>query len=127
MLAITQYTVTSALGRGRAKHLAALESETSGLAQVSFDTCDLACWLGEVAGLDAPLPRDLAAWECRNNRLALLALHQDGFFEAAQTVRARYGAHRVGVFIGTSTAGIHSTEQADRAERASGGGGDGGR
>jgi len=112
LLAITHYTVTSALGHGRDRHIAALESETSGLAQVRFDTCELACWLGEVAGLDAPLPPELAAWECRNNRLAWLALHQDGFFEAAQSLRARYGAHRVGVFIGTSTAGIHATERA---------------
>jgi 3-oxoacyl-[acyl-carrier-protein] synthase-1 len=118
LLAITHYTVTSALGRGRAQHLAALQSESSGLTKVAFDTCNLACWLGEVRGLDAPLPRELATWECRNNRLAWLALHQDGFFDAAQALRARYGADRVGVFIGTSTAGIYAAELAYRECRS---------
>jgi 3-oxoacyl-[acyl-carrier-protein] synthase-1 len=112
-LSITRYTATSALGRGRDAHLAALRSETSGLRRKTFETCAIPCWIGEVEGL-APVPERLAPWDCRNNRLAWLGLQQDGFLEAAAALRDRHGAPRVGVFIGTSTAGVHSTELAYR-------------
>jgi 3-oxoacyl-[acyl-carrier-protein] synthase-1 len=114
-LAITAYTATTALGHGREAQLRALQSETTGLAKVAFDTCALDCWTGAVGGLDQPLPDSLSDWECRNNRLALLALHQDGFAGAVAKLRARVGGERIGVFMGTSTAGIHHTELAYRA------------
>jgi 3-oxoacyl-[acyl-carrier-protein] synthase-1 len=119
-LSVTRYTLTSALGAGVAAQLAALRGGRTGLAQKRFETCELACWIGEVAGLDQPLTGEHAQWDCRNNRLAWLALRQDGFFDAASKLRDRYGAARVGVFIGTSTAGVHSTELAYRARGAEG-------
>ena len=71
--------------------------------------------IAEVAGLDAePLRADLAAFECRNNRLAQLALEQDGFADAVRVARAQFGAARIGVFLGTSTSGILETEIAYR-------------
>ncbi len=112
-LGITHYTATSALGRGRDAHLAALRNETSGLRADAFETCSVPCWVGEVGAL-APLPAALSRWDCRNNRLAWLGLQQDGFLEAVAALRARHGAGRIGVFIGTSTAGVHSTELAYR-------------
>ena len=118
-LGIPQYTVTSALGRGRDAHLLALREERSGLREMKFETCDIPCWIGEVEGLDAALPEALRAWDCRNNRLAWLALQQDGFLQAAQALRQRHGAARVGVFIGTSTAGVFSTELAYRERHTS--------
>jgi 3-oxoacyl-[acyl-carrier-protein] synthase I len=114
-LAITHYTATTALGRGREAQWRALESERTGLAKCTFDTNSLDCWAGAVAGLDQPLRSDLAAWECRNNRLAQLALSQDGFDVAVKDLRARIGSDRVGVFMGTSTAGIHHAELAYRS------------
>jgi len=85
------------------------------LAQCSFDTVDLPTFVGEVAGVDAvQLPRELASFDCRNNRLALLGLMQDGFAEAVARASKKYGAQRVGVFIGTSTSGILQTELAYR-------------
>ena len=60
------------------------------------------------------LPAPLAAFDCRNNRLALLGLLQDGFVEAVAVASKKYGAQRVGVFIGTSTSGILQTELAYR-------------
>ncbi len=113
-LLISQYTATSALGHGRDAHAEALAAGRSGLRQRRFETCTLQCWLGEVAQLDQPLPAQLASWECRNNRLAWLALQQDDFLGASRQLRERYGAARIGVFIGTSTAGIHSAELAWR-------------
>ena len=52
--------------------------------------------------------------DCRNNRLALLGLMQDGFAEAVRAATAKYGAQRIGVFLGTSTSGILQTELAYR-------------
>jgi 3-oxoacyl-[acyl-carrier-protein] synthase I len=113
-MAITAYTATTALGHGVAAQIQALQSEASGLAKCNFDTCALDCWTGAVDGLDRPLPTSLYEWECRNNRLAQLGLLQDNFAGAASKLRARLGADRVGVFMGTSTAGIHHTELAYR-------------
>ena len=113
-LSITQFTLTSALGRGQAAHLEALRSEKSGLSPTAFETCTLPTWTGQVAGLDQPLPRKWADWDCRNNRLAYLALAQDGFRAAVQELREVHGADRIGVFIGTSTAGVQQTELAYR-------------
>lgn len=117
-LGISHYTVTSAAGRGRDAHLRALREERSGLRHQTFETCPIPCWVGEVDGLDVALPAEHAEWDCRNNRLAWLALQQDGFIAAAQQLRERHGAARVGVFIGTSTAGVFSTELAYRERRA---------
>jgi 3-oxoacyl-[acyl-carrier-protein] synthase-1 len=117
-LAISSYTVTSALGRGRDAHWGALRAERTGLTEQNFEDADLACWIGSVAGLESvALPRELAGWDCRNNRLAEVALSQDGFLESVAAARARYGAARIGVFIGTSTSGVRHTELAYR-ERA---------
>ena len=113
-LRISDYTLTSALGPGKAAHVAALRAQRTGLSQRSFETCDLVTWIGHVEGLDSPLTGELTNWDCRNNRLAELGLRQDGFLESVQRLRQRHGAHRVGVFIGTSTSGIHQTERAYR-------------
>ena len=81
----------------------------------TFDTVNLATYTGEVAGVDGvQLPAHLANFDCRNNRLALLGLQQDGFADAVRTAIAKYGAQRVGVFLGTSTSGILQTEMAYR-------------
>ena len=114
-LPITAFTVTSALGAGLQAHARALLAGTTGLRKVAFDTNTLDCWLGEVTGLDRPLSGPLAEMDCRNNRLADLALRQDGFEQAVAESVKRYGAERIGVFLGTSTAGVHSTELAYRA------------
>lgn len=118
-LRISHYTATSALGTGREAHLRALRTGTTGLRHQTFETSDIPCWTGLADGLDAPLTGALTDWDCRNNRLAWLGLQQDGFMEAARALRERYGADRIGVFIGTSTAGVHSTELAYRERHAS--------
>ena len=114
-LAIAAYTVTNALGRGVAASLAALRNGESGLHPCDFADADLPTWIGRVAGLeDEPLAGTFAAFDCRNNRLARIGLEQDGFTAAVRQARDRYGANRIGVFIGTSTSGIGATEQAYR-------------
>lgn len=63
---------------------------------------------------DETLPAALQAFDCRNNRLARLALRQDNFEQAVQDVAARVGHRRIGIFLGTSTSGILQTELAYR-------------
>lgn len=112
-LLLSAYTITNALGRGNAAMLGALIERRSGLRPCDFAGADLDTWIGRVAGLEQrPVEGRLAAFDCRNNRLAALALEQDGFASAVGAARARYGAHRIGVFLGTSTSGIRATEQA---------------
>ena len=115
LLWLSHFTATSSIGRGLDQTLDALRQQRSGLAPCAFDTADLATFIGEVAGVDAlQLPVHLTAFDCRNNRLALLGLMQDGFDEAVRAAIAKYGAQRIGLFLGTSTAGILQTELAYR-------------
>ncbi|PJK09323.1 beta-ketoacyl-[acyl-carrier-protein] synthase II [Lysobacteraceae bacterium NML120232] len=116
-LAIRHYTATTALGQGRMAQLDALRAGRSGLVRNDFGPLNagapLPTWIGRVAGLeDAPLPAAFARWECRNNRLAWLALNQDGLLSAVQTLREQYGAERVALVMGTSTSSIGATEEA---------------
>jgi 3-oxoacyl-[acyl-carrier-protein] synthase I len=112
---LSHFTATSAIGRGLQQTFAALQQQRGGLMPCTFDTVDLPTFVGEVKGVDAvTLPAPLAAFECRNNRLALLGLQQDSFAEAVAAASHQYGAQRVGVFIGTSTSGILQTELAYR-------------
>jgi 3-oxoacyl-[acyl-carrier-protein] synthase-1 len=116
-LTLSAWTISSALGHGRAAHWEALQGGRSGLRPQAFDTCTLQTWVGEVQGLEVPLTGALAAWDCRNNRLAYRGLLQNGFFEAVQRRHEQLGARRIGVFIGTSTSGIQQTELAYRRRR----------
>ena len=116
-LCVTAYTVACAAGTGRAAFTAALRERRSGLRPNDFTTAPLETWIGRIDGLEreeAALPAPLAAWDCRNNRLAWLALHQDRFHERMAAARARYGSHRIAIVVGTSTASIGSTEEAYR-------------
>ena len=60
------------------------------------------------------LPAELVEFDCRNNRLAWLAMAEDGFAASVAECAARHGAQRIGVFLGTSTSGILETEIAYR-------------
>jgi 3-oxoacyl-[acyl-carrier-protein] synthase I len=112
---LSHFTATSSIGRGLDQTLAALRQRRAGLAPCAFDTVDLATFIGEVAGVDAvQLPAHVADFDCRNNRLALLGLSQDGFAGAVRAAIAKYGAQRIGLFLGTSTSGILQTELAYR-------------
>jgi len=114
-LALTSFTATSAIGRGLDATLASLRAMRSGLRPCAFETVALDTCVGEVAAVDeVVLPRGLEEFECRNNRLAWLALTQDGFAAAVEQAAERAGRERLGVFFGTSTSGILETELAYR-------------
>ncbi len=114
-LRIAAYSIACAAGVGRAALLDAIEGRASGLRPDDFSEPTLPAWIGRVAGIeDQPLPATLDIWECRNNRLAWLALCTDGFREYVARARRRLGADRIAVVIGTSTSSIGATEDAYR-------------
>ncbi len=114
-LLISRFSIVNCLGEGGGALLDALRTRRSGLAPCDFETAAVDTWIGRMPGLEErPVRRGLEAYDCRTNRIAQLALEQDGFGEAVAAARERYGADRVGVFIGTSTSGILHAELAYR-------------
>ena len=114
-LSIAAFTASCAAGTGRSAILNALRERRSGLTRNDFTESPLDTFIGRVAGVESqPLPAHLAHWECRNNRLAWLGLQQDGFFDAVQRARKKYGASRVALVLGTSTSSIGATEEGYR-------------
>jgi len=114
-LVITDFALVNSLGADRDAVGRALRAMRSGLAPCDFETVRIDTSIGRVGAIeDVRLRADLAAYDCRNNRLAQLGLEADGFAAAAAALREKYGAHRVGVFIGTSTSGVLETELAYR-------------
>lgn len=114
---VTHYTMCSALGTGRPAHLAALAAERTGLIPVQgslpFQT---AC--GIVSCELPALPPALAHHDARITRLIAHLVADLG--DAIPQTLSRWGPARVGIFVGTSTAGIASTEAAWRAHVATG-------
>ena len=112
-LVLTSFTAVNALGRGTAAVLEALTAARTGLKPCGFEKVQLETWVGQVAGLDdLRVCERLAEFDCRNNRLAELALEQDGFAARIAEARAKYGPRRIAVILGTSTSGILETEHA---------------
>ncbi len=120
-LLISHSTLSTCLGVGLNNNWQAIEQQRSGLQPCAFETVHLPTYIGEVAGLDQiNLPQQFEHFDCRNNRLAELALQQDDFLNKIEALKERLGAHRIGVFLGTSTAGILSTEVAYRQRNEQG-------
>jgi len=112
-IAIRAFSATTALGRGVAAQATALDTRRGGLRRNDFGATPLPTWIGRVEGIeDAPLPPRLAAWDCRNNRLAWLALQQDDLPEVVARLVARHGEDRIALVVGTSTSSIGASEEA---------------
>jgi 3-oxoacyl-[acyl-carrier-protein] synthase-1 len=111
-LAITAATAVSAMGHGKRAMLRSLRAGTSGLRPNDFDPAG-AGWIGRVDGIERhALPDAFRLFNCRNNRLADMALRTDGFDAAVADAAMRYGRDRVAVVLGTSTSGVLSCEEA---------------
>ncbi|MCS7100299.1 MAG: beta-ketoacyl-[acyl-carrier-protein] synthase family protein [Burkholderiaceae bacterium] len=124
-IVVSDFTVTTAVGHGREALRAALRAGRGALKPCVFAPPELApfggvhrleTWIGEVEGLSTvALPPALARFDCRNNRLAYLALQQDDFPARIERLKARYGRERVAVILGTSTSGLLHAEWAYHA------------
>ncbi len=120
-LTITAMGTANPLGRGLSATWDALRNDRQGLRPNDFEDASVKTWIGRVDGLEAEqITGDLADFDCRNNRLALTGLRQDGFEQAVAAARERYGSDRIGVLIGTTTSGILETELAYRQRTPSG-------
>lgn len=108
---VTAYTLTCALGTGINAIRTAIAGEQQGLAHMRWPTSNISSWLGRVKELDTNPPQLAANVESRNNQLAKLGLSQDGFSAHVAEVIERYGAHRCGLILGTSTSSIGRTEE----------------
>ncbi len=112
-LAMTGRSTVTAFGAGTEALRRALHERRTGLAPCAFPGAPEGVWAGQVTGLEAAAPPPaLSTFDCRNNRLAELALRSDDFEAAVAAARARHGADRIAVVVGTSTAGIEETERA---------------
>ena len=112
-LHICAASLVCAAGRGLDEIGEALRSGRSGLRANDLDWVDLDCAIGRVSGIeDVALPKALADFDCRNNRLAEIGLTTDGFEAAVHDAAQRYGPDRMAVVLGTSTSGIRQTEWA---------------
>jgi 3-oxoacyl-[acyl-carrier-protein] synthase-1 len=99
----------------------AVAHSRTGLRVNDLAWCDLPCWVGPVPGVDdTTLPAGLQPWDCRNHRLAWLALQDTTFRRAVQAAIASHGVDRIGLVLGTSTSGIRSTEVAYAQRRETG-------
>jgi 3-oxoacyl-[acyl-carrier-protein] synthase-1 len=108
-------TMASCLGRGIEPTRTALAAARSGLAPCRFETAKLDTYVGEIPDVDSQaMPAGLERFDCRNNRAAEVGLTQDGFAQAVERATQRHGRERIGVFLGTSTAGILQAELAYR-------------
>lgn len=112
---LSAYTMSSCLGRGLEPTRAALAAARSGLTPCRFETAALDTYVGEIPDVDSQaMPAGLEGFDCRNNRAAEIGLTQDGFADAVEEAVRRHGRERIGVFLGTSTAGILQAELAYR-------------
>lgn len=120
-LGVIEQTVVSAAGESVEDLWGSLVTSQTGLQEKPLDWCDLSAWLGPVHGVDdVVLPEALQARDCRNHRLAWLALQEPKFREAITRQKGKTGASRIGLILGTSTSGIRSTEQAYAIRQSSG-------
>lgn len=73
---------------------------------------------GDVREALPAIAPELAPYDCRNNRLALAAL--DAIRPSVATALSRFGPERIGIVVGSSTAGIAEAEHALRERAATG-------
>ncbi len=116
-LCVTGYSVLSALGGSRAEHLAALAAGRTGLGPsplpLSFQTA-----VGAVHTTLPELPGELSRWSTRIARMVAHLLAE--IEEPLRVARSRWRPERIGILLGTSTAGADATERAYRSFIADG-------
>lgn len=117
-LAISAKTIVTSCGVGELATYDALSKNLTGLKHQSYEGLNFDTWLGRVKGVESILiEEELSSFNCRNNQLACFALDTDNFRQSVDEAIIRYGADRIGVFVGTSTAGGEETEKAYRYAR----------
>ena len=110
--------IACSLGSGAEQVARNLFNQPSPLQQSDEFSPGRSFFLGR-ASADLPqVPASLARYNCRNNRLLLLALSQ--IESALDQAIKRFGRRRIGIVLGTSTSGIAETEKAFAIRNATG-------
>ena len=111
---ITAFATASACGVGNKNLFQLLSKHQTALGELSLFDMHFTSPVGEINVSLPVINQQLKIFDTRNSRVALLALNhaEDGLRLAIEAARAAYGAHRIGVVIGTSTSGLFETETA---------------
>jgi 3-oxoacyl-[acyl-carrier-protein] synthase-1 len=97
----------SAVGNSKSEVLTRLlDGDRSGL--ISSDEFGARCMVGAITADLPEIAERRSIYNCRNNRLLLAALAQ--IETTVNDMKARFGADRIGVVLGTSTSGVRNTE-----------------
>lgn len=100
-----------AAGNGKTEVIAnLLDGDRSGLVETEAYSFGRSVIVGQV---NCPLPEmesRYKIYDCRNNRLLLAAISQIG--KTIDRMISRFGSERIGIVLGTSTAGVRNTELA---------------
>jgi 3-oxoacyl-[acyl-carrier-protein] synthase-1 len=111
--------VINALGAGKAEVLRRLlDCDQSGMVSHGPLLTGRSTVVAAVRQTLQPVPQELAAFDCRNNRLLAVAL--DEIAPSVAALRDRLGPKRIAVLMGTSTSGIAAGEDAAEALAATG-------
>jgi 3-oxoacyl-[acyl-carrier-protein] synthase I len=110
--AVTAYQCVSAAGVDVESLATALIANYSVLRPIELFELPFETLVGEVSA-SLPMPSVASRhYDCRNVRLALLALAQGNLRNVIESAVIRYGSARIGVVLGTSTSGIFDAENA---------------
>jgi len=110
-LCLNALSTVNALGWGLDPTAAALLENRSALSACDFGDAELKTFIGRVQSVENhPVDKRLREFDCRNNRLAQMAIEADGFDAAVVRAVERYGAGHIAVIVGTSTSGIREGE-----------------
>jgi len=108
-VAITDLALVSGIGRSTAEVLAALDAGRSGLGPPPL-SLPFTTLVGAVPGELPALAQAYRRYDTRLARIGMMALAEiEG---GVRRAIVRFGASRIGVFIGTSTGGLDATEVA---------------
>ncbi|QSA98868.1 beta-ketoacyl-ACP synthase [Methylococcus sp. EFPC2] len=111
-VAVAAYQCVSAAGDDVDALYRALADNVCRLGPIELFPLPFETMVGEVRTELPAIRPQLSRYDCRNARLALKALNQDGFRAQVEDAANRYGTERVGVVLGTSTSGIYDSEVA---------------
>ena len=106
---ITAYSACNGLGQTTAEVLEGLFAGRRGLT-LADGSLGVDTWVGAVPGELPPLGPSLRGYESRQARIAQLVTVP--LIPAIERAKRRWGAGRVGLILGTSTAGIAESERA---------------
>ena len=106
---ITAYSACNGLGQTTAEVLEGLFAGRRGLSPAD-PSLGVSTWVGAIPGELPALDRKLAGFDSRQARIAQLVTVP--MLPAIERAKQRWGAGRVGLILGTSTAGIAESERA---------------